>query len=126
MNRKSKAKKTKLPFVFSNFAMTADGKIAFAGGKFVSFGSRRDLAHLYELRAMADAVICGARTIEMTETILGNGGDKFGRRRLKNGLAEFPLRIIVSGGGTINPSAKIFTKRFSPIVVLTTARISQA
>jgi riboflavin-specific deaminase-like protein len=118
--------KKNLPFVFSNFAMTADGKIAFASGKFTPFGSRRDLEHLYELRATADAVICGARTIEATGTILGNGGEKFRKLRLKRGLAGFPLRVIVSGSGSINPAAKIFLKRFSPIVVLTTARISKA
>jgi riboflavin-specific deaminase-like protein len=118
--------KKKLPFVFSNFAMTADGKIAFAGGKFTPFGSRRDLEHLYELRATADAVMCGARTVEATGTILGNGGEKFRKLRLKCGLAEFPLRVLVSGSGSINPDSKIFKKRFSPIVVLTTARISKA
>jgi len=118
--------KKQLPFVFSNFAMTADGKIAFANGKFAPFGSKRDLEHLYELRATAVAVMCGARTIEVTGTILGNGGEKFHKLRLKCGLAEFPLRVIVSGGGSINPHAEIFKKRFSPIVILTTARISKA
>jgi riboflavin-specific deaminase-like protein len=118
--------KKKLPFVFSNFAMTADGKIAFASGKFTPFGSKRDLEHLYELRATADAVMCGARTVETTGTILGNGGEKFRRLRLKRRLAEFPLRVLVSGSGSINPAANIFKKRFSPIVVLTTARISNA
>jgi riboflavin-specific deaminase-like protein len=117
--------KKQLPFIFSNFAMTADGKIAFANGKFVPFGSKRDLEHLYELRATTDAVMCGARTIEVTGTILGNGGEKFRKLRLKRGLAEFPLRVIISGSGSINPAAKIFKKRFSPIVVLTTERISK-
>ena len=114
-----------LPFVFSNFAMTADGKIAFANGKFIPFGGTRDHEHMMELRATADAVMCGARTIEVTGTILGNGGEKFRKLRLKRGLAEFPLRVIVSGSGSINPDAKIFKKRFSPIVILTTARISK-
>jgi len=118
--------KKKLPFVFSNFAMTADGKIAFAGGKFTPFGSKRDLEHLYELRATADAVMCGARTVETTGTILGNGGEKFRKLRLKHRLAEFPLRVIVTGSGSINPTANIFKKRFSKIIVLTTARISKA
>jgi 5-amino-6-(5-phosphoribosylamino)uracil reductase len=118
--------KKQLPFVLSNFAMTADGKIAFANGKFTPFGSKRDLEHLYELRATADAVMCGARTIELTGTILGNGGEKFRKLRLKRKLAEFPLRVIVSGSGSINPLTKIFQKRFSTIVVLTTARISKA
>lgn len=104
--------------------MTADGKIATANRAVHSFGSRRDLEHLYELRATADAVMCGARTVEISESILGNGGEKFRKRRIKNGLAEFNLRVIVSGSGSVNPAAKIFQKRFSPIIVLTTERIS--
>jgi 5-amino-6-(5-phosphoribosylamino)uracil reductase len=117
---------SKLPFVFSNFAMTADGKIAFANGGFTPFSSRRDREHMMELRATADAVICGARTIEVTETILGTGGNKYRKRRLKRGLAEFPLRIIVSGQGSINSRSEIFQERFSPILILTTARISKS
>ncbi|MGH7990718.1 MAG: RibD family protein, partial [Limisphaerales bacterium] len=126
MSPKSKVQTSKLPFVFSNFAMTADGKIAFANGEFVPFGSKRDLEHLYDLRATTDAVLCGARTIEATGTILGTGGGKFRKLRLKRGLAEFPLRIIASGSGSINPDAAIFRKRFSPIIILTTSRISKA
>ncbi len=105
-------------------AMTADGKIATANRAVHSFGSARDLAHLYELRATADAILCGARTVEISNATLGNGGKKFRKRRLKNGLAEFPIRIIASGGGTIDPAAAIFQKRFSPIIVLTTKRAS--
>jgi riboflavin-specific deaminase-like protein len=124
VNSKLKIKNSKLPFVFVNMAMTADGKIATANRAVHSFGSKRDLAHLYELRATADAVMCGARTVEISETILGNGGEKFRKLRLKNGLAEFPLRVIVSGSGSIDPAAKIFQKRFSPIIILTTERAS--
>jgi riboflavin-specific deaminase-like protein len=122
VNSKLKTKNSKLPFVFVNMAMTADGKIATANRAVHSFGSRRDLAHLYELRATADAVMCGARTVEISETILGNGGEKFRKLRIKNELAEYPLRVIVSGSGSIDPAAKIFQKRFSPIIILTTER----
>ena len=103
-------------------AMTADGKIATANRAVHSFGSARDLRHLYELRATADAILCGARTVEISDSILGNGGENFRKLRLKNGLAEFPLRVIVSGSGSIDPAAKIFQKDFSPIIVLTTQR----
>jgi riboflavin-specific deaminase-like protein len=124
VNLKLKIKNSKLPFVFINMAMTADGKIATANRAVHSFGSKRDLEHLYELRATAGAILCGARTVEISQTILGNGGEKFRKLRLKNGLAKYPLRIIVSGSGTIDPAAKIFQKRFSPIIVLTTERTS--
>jgi riboflavin-specific deaminase-like protein len=124
VNLKPKIYDPKLPFVFINMAMTADGKIATANRAVHSFGSPRDLEHLYELRATADAVMCGARTVEISQTILGNGGDKFRRLRLKNGLTEYPLRVIVSGSGSIDPAAKIFHAKFSPLFVLTTRRAS--
>lgn len=107
-----------LPFVFSNFAMTADGKIAFASREFVPFGSERDRKHMMELRATADAVMAGARTIEAPGVTLGPGGKKFQRLRLQRGLGEYNLRVVVSGSGSIDTSAEIFRHRFSPIIVL--------
>jgi riboflavin-specific deaminase-like protein len=125
MSPKSKARKAKLPFVFVNMAMTADGKIATVNRAVHSFGSERDLEHLYELRATSDAILCGARTVEISNATLGTGGEKFRRRRIKKGLNEFPLRVIVSGSGSIDPAAEIFQKHFSPIVILTTKSASQ-
>jgi riboflavin-specific deaminase-like protein len=110
------------PFVLVNMSMTADGKISTANRAVSSFGSPRDLEHLYELRATADAVMSGARTVELSRAILGPGGERFQRRRLRRGLAEYNLRLIVSGSGSIDPGAPIFAKRFSPIIILTTGR----
>ena len=117
---------TPLPFVLVNMAMTADGKIATANRRVASFGSRRDLEHLYELRATADAVMCGARTVQAGEVTLGPGGAQHRRARVRQGLAEYPLRILVSGSGSLDPRAPVFRKRFSPIVVLTTGRAARA
>jgi riboflavin-specific deaminase-like protein len=125
MSPKSKAQSPKSPFVFVNMAMTADGKIATANRAVHSFSSERDLEHLYELRATADTVMCGARTVEISGTILGTGGEKFRRLRQRRGLAEYNLRVIVSGSGSINPRAAIFKKHFSPVIILTTDRASK-
>jgi len=103
-------------------AMTADGKIATANHAVSSFGSRRDQAHLLELRATADAVMAGARTADLNPINLGPGPAKYRRLRVRRGLAEFNLRIIVSRSGTVNPSAEIFQRPFSPIIILTTRR----
>jgi riboflavin-specific deaminase-like protein len=112
------------PFVLVNMAMTADGKIATANRAISTFTSARDHEHLLELRATADAVMSGARTVDSAKINLGPGGKKFQRRRLKRGLAEFNLRIIVTGSGSVNPAAEIFKHRFSPILILTTRRAS--
>jgi riboflavin-specific deaminase-like protein len=108
-----------LPFVFVNVASTVDGKLAPASRKFVSFGSARDQRFLLELRSTADAVMAGARTVDLMPVSLGPGGPRYRRRRLRNGLSEYNLRVIVSGAASLNPNAAIFEKRFSPIIVLT-------
>lgn len=126
MSSRPKTRSPKRPFLFVNVAMTADGKIAFSRENFTPFSSRRDHEQMMKLRATADAVICGARTIEVTQTILGNGEKKYDRMRQENGLADFNVRVVVSGSGTIDPASPIFQKHFSPIVVLTTKRISIA
>jgi len=115
----------KLPYVFINVATTVDGKLAPANRRFVPFGSPRDLELLYELRARADAVIMGARTVDSAPGHYGPGPAKFRRRRVERRLPEYNLRVIISGRGTLNPRADIFRYRFSPIIVLTTRRASK-
>ena len=68
----------------------------------------------------------GARTVDSSPATLGPGGAKYRRLRLKRGLREYNLRVIVSGKGSISPDAEIFKHRFSPIVILTTERASVA
>ena len=106
--------------------MTADGKLAPANRHFVAFGSKRDQELLLELRTRADAVMAGARTVDLSPVTLSAGGEKYRRLRRAGGRAEENLRVIVSGSGTIDPKAKIFRRRFSPIIILTTARIRPA
>ncbi|MEW6156760.1 MAG: dihydrofolate reductase family protein [Verrucomicrobiota bacterium] len=106
------------PFVFLNVAMTADGKIAPANRDFEPFSSPRDREYMMVLRARADAVMSGARTLDLMPVKLGVGGEKYRRQRLRNGLAEKHVRVVVSGSATIDPNAEIFKHRFSPILVL--------
>jgi len=115
-----------LPFVFLNFAMTADGKITTANRRVTSFSSPRDREHMYELRVNADAVMAGARTVDLNPVTLGPGGAKYRRRRIRGGLHEYNLRIIVSGSGTVDPKSKVFEKRIGKTILLTTRRASAA
>jgi 2,5-diamino-6-(ribosylamino)-4(3H)-pyrimidinone 5'-phosphate reductase len=121
-----KPRSFEFPFVLLNMAMTADGKIATANRRVSSFSSERDQVHLLELRATADAVMAGARTVESGAGDLGPGPAKYRRLRLRRGLKEYNLRVIVSASGSVNPSAEVFRRRFSPIIILTTQRITQA
>jgi riboflavin-specific deaminase-like protein len=64
----------------------------------------------------------GARTVDLGEVSLGTGGEKYRAKRRKLGLKDEHIRVIVSGSGTVDPNAHVFTKRFSPIIILTTER----
>ena len=108
-----------------NMAMTADGKIATESRAVSTFSSKRDHDHLLELRATADAVMAGARTVDSQPINMGPGSEKYRMLRLKRGLAEYNLRVIVTGSGSINPAAEVFRHRFSPIIILTTARATK-
>src|SRR5436309_14571940 len=114
-----------LPFVYLNVATTADGKLAPAHRRFVPFSSRRDQRLLLDLRARADAVMAGARTVDLVPANPGPGPAKYRRLRVKNGLAEYKLRAAVSGTATLSPGAEIFSPRFSPITALACARAPQ-
>ena len=102
------SRRARLPFVLVNMAISADGKIATANRAVSSFGSPRDLAHLYALRATADAVMCGARTVRDEGVTLDTGGARYRRLRLAHGLAEQHLRVVVSGSGSLDPALPIF------------------
>ena len=108
--------------MYVNVATTADGKLSPANRHFEPFSTKRDHALLLQLRAGADAVMSGARTVDSVPINLGPGPKKYRDLRLKRGLPEYNLRIIVSGAASINPNAEIFKHRFSPIIILTTER----
>ena len=114
--------KTARPFVLINMAMSADGKIAPPHRRFVAFGSRRDHANLLALRSTADAVMCGARTVDSAPVTLDAGGAAYERRRLRGGLAKQNLRIVVSGSGSVDPEAEIFRHPGSPLIVLSSGQ----
>jgi 2,5-diamino-6-(ribosylamino)-4(3H)-pyrimidinone 5'-phosphate reductase len=110
------------PYVSINMAMTADGKIATANRRESSFGSPRDQRRLYALRALADAVMCGARTVNGANVDLNSGGPAFQRRRLRQGLSRENLRVVVSASARIRPSARLLHERGGPVILLTTRR----
>jgi riboflavin-specific deaminase-like protein len=109
-----------LPFVLMNLAVTADGKIATANRALSSFGSPQDHEELLRLRTRADAIMAGARTVDLNPVTMGTGAERFRRARLRQGRAAQPVRVIVSRLASVSPDAEIFQHRFSPIIVLTT------
>jgi riboflavin-specific deaminase-like protein len=112
-----------LPSTFINMSMSADGKIASSNREISSFGSPTDQKRLLQIRARAHAVMAGARTVDGNPVTLEPGPAYYRRLRLRRGLPEYNLRVVVSGTGTLHPDAELFRHTNSPIIILTTDRI---
>lgn len=106
------------PYVLINMAMTADGKIATANRGIESFGSGHDERNLYRLRSTVDAILCGAGTVNAPGITLGTGGAEFGRRPGGGSRAGAPLRVVVSGAGSLPETADVFHSPGGPVLVL--------
>ncbi|PYK81129.1 MAG: hypothetical protein DME40_14320 [Verrucomicrobia bacterium] len=113
----------RLPFVAVTFAMTVDGKVTTKNYASVDFTSREDKAHLIRQRALGDAVLVGHGTIENDNVRLGIPRGELRKERIARGQPPYPIRVIVSNKGRINPRLKIFQTDFAPIIIFSTTRM---
>lgn len=111
------------PFVAATFAMTLDGKITTKNFSPVDFTSREDKTHLLRMRSLGDAVLIGHSTLKHDNVRLGVPDPKMRASRLERGQAEYPLRVIISSEGRIDPGLNIFKVDISPIVIFSTTRM---
>jgi 5-amino-6-(5-phosphoribosylamino)uracil reductase len=103
--------------------MTVDGKITTRNFSPVDFTSREDKAHLIRQRAVGDAVLIGHTTLKRDNVRLGLPLKELREARLARGQRPYPLRVIVSNEGRIDPTLNIFQTDFSPIVIFSTMRM---
>lgn len=87
------------PYVLVNMVASLDGK-ASAGGKAGAIGSLIDRALMRILRARADAVMTGARTLRAEKLTLAVPRD-LARSRASRGLKPQPLAVLVTGSGEV-------------------------
>jgi riboflavin-specific deaminase-like protein len=103
--------------------MTVDGKITTKNYSPVDFTSREDKTHLLRQRALGDAVLIGHSTLKHDNVRLGLPDPKMREERVARGQALYPLRVILSNEGRIDPGLKIFQAEISPIVIFSTLRM---
>ena len=111
------------PFVAATFAMTVDGKLTTKNHGTVDFTSREDKLHLIKQRALGDAVLVGHTTLERDNVRLGIPHPDLRAQRIARGQPAYPIRVIVSNMGLINPFLNIFQTDFAPIVIFSTTRM---
>jgi riboflavin-specific deaminase-like protein len=114
------------PFVIANFAVTADGKITTRNRTPSDFSSREDKRRLLEIRATGDAVLVGKGTVEADRMTMGMPDRSLRTERERRGQAPYPIRVILTNSGRIDPDLRVFKKGFSPIHVFSTTRMPAA
>jgi riboflavin-specific deaminase-like protein len=114
------------PFVTANFAITADGRISTRKRTPSDFSSPRDKRRLLEIRASADAVLASAHTIRADRMTMGLPADDLRAARCAEGRPPYPLRVVLTRRGRLDPSLPIFAHDFSPIAIFSTTRMPSA
>lgn len=112
------------PHIFINVAMSTDGKIDTAARKGAAISSAADKARVDRLRADADAVLVGGKTLLEEEPKLTVRSEALRQERLARGLPENPIKVgVVSIAGlrldgdfvTAGPAERlVFTTRRTP------------
>ncbi len=116
-------KKLPRPFVTANFALTWDARISTRRGTPSDFSSPRDKRRLVEIRAGCDAVLASAKTIAADNMTMGLPDPALRTARTQRGQRPYPLRVLLTNSGRIDPKLRIFEKDFSPIVIFSTTRM---
>lgn len=106
------------PFVFTNFALTLDGR-ATIEGRSGPIASEIDTAMLVGLREIPDALMVGAGTLraERYSRIPPSEGSR--ARRQRHGVAADPLVVVVSGSLNLPWDIGLFTDGGGRVLVVT-------
>jgi riboflavin-specific deaminase-like protein len=113
------------PFVTANFALTWDARISTRRGTPSDFSSPRDKRRLVEIRADCDAVLASVKTVASDNMTMGLPDAALRDARMARRQSAYPLRVLLTNSGRIDPGLRIFEKDFSPIVIFSTTHMPE-
>ncbi len=108
------------PFVFMNVAMTADGKIDTFQRKGAAISSERDKERVDRLRAEADAVMVGGKTLLDEDPKLTVKSEALRAERVQSGLPPNPMKVGVVTEARIRDDSEFLNSGPANIVIFTT------
>jgi len=108
------------PFVHINVAMTADGKIDTVERRGAAISSARDRERVDRLRAEADAVMVGGRTLLDEDPGLTVKSEALHAERVARGLQPNPAKVGVVTRAALRPDAKFLTAGPARMLIFTT------
>ncbi|HET6598187.1 MAG TPA: dihydrofolate reductase family protein [Anaerolineales bacterium] len=113
------------PFVFINVAMTADGKIDTVQRKGAAISSTRDKERVDQLRAGADAVMVGGRTLLDEDPKLTVKSEVLRAERVRGGRSPNPVKVGVVTRANLREESEFLNTGPAGIVIFTTRRTSK-
>ncbi|HEU4744787.1 MAG TPA: dihydrofolate reductase family protein, partial [Anaerolineales bacterium] len=113
------------PFVFVNVAMTADGKIDTFQRRGSAISSPRDKERVDRLRAEANAVMVGGKTLLDEDPKLTVKSEVLRAERVGRGLSPNPVKVGVVTQANINENSQFLNTGPADIVIFTTRRTSK-
>lgn len=112
------------PYVFINVAMTADGKIDTFERKGAAISSARDKERVDRLRAGADAVLVGGRTLLGESPKLTVKSEALREGRIRQGRSPNPIKVGVVTVADIPIDSDFIKVGDTRVVIFTTSRTS--
>ena len=113
------------PYVFLNVATTADGKIDTFERRGAGISSQRDKERVDRLRADADAVMVGGRTLLDEDPKLTVKSANLRAAREANGLTPNPVKVGVVSVADLKSDSAFLTAGPARIVIFTTQGTSK-
>ena len=99
------------PSTLGHLGQSLDGRIATAGGASTYVTGPEDIAHLHRLRALADAILVGAATVEHDDPRLTT--------RLVEG--DSPVRVVIDPRRRLAADYRVFRDGAAPTLLLCAA-----
>lgn len=113
------------PYTFINVAMTADGKIDTFERKGSAISSARDKARVDELRAAADGILVGGRTLMDESPNLTVKSEALREGRVQRGQAPNPIKVGVATVADIPLVSDFIKAGPARVVIFTTNQTSK-
>jgi len=113
------------PFVFINVAMTADGKIDTFQRKGAAISSLHDKARVDRLRASADALMVGGKTLLGEDPKLTVKSEALRAERVARGLSPNPIKVGIVTEANLKADSFFLNTGPAEIVIFTTRRTSK-
>jgi 2,5-diamino-6-(ribosylamino)-4(3H)-pyrimidinone 5'-phosphate reductase len=113
------------PFVFMNVAMTADGKIDTFERKGSAISSQRDKERVDQLRAGADAIMVGGKTLLDEDPRLTVKSEALRAERIAHNLSPNPVKVGIVTEVNIKADSEFLNAGPADIVIFTTQRTSK-